>query len=203
MTGIVNLLLYQLGWFACVLGTAWGRQWVGVSIAVALAGTHFYLAKDRVLQTKLVIAAALIGLVVDTGLLWAGVYRFPQGAVIDGLPPPFMTLLWIQFATTFRYSMRWLSGRYTLSFLFGLLGAPLAFYAGESLGAIMFLSPRLAHYGVLAVGWSVSVPLLVFISDQLADRAGENAQYRWLGANEASTGEASTVFKLHAFGNVE
>ena len=168
MTALLNLLLYQVGWLACVLGVAWDRQMLGVGIASCLLVAHFSLAKNRQSEIRLVLVAAAVGLVVDTAQLWAGVFRFPHGVVLESLPPPFMTLLWMQFATTFRYSMRWLSGRYIMCALFGLVGAPLAFFAGERLGAIEFLSPRLVHFVVLGMLWSVCIPVLVYLSDRIA-----------------------------------
>lgn len=180
MSRFVNFLLYQTGWFASVLGAAWGFQGLGVCIALCLVGTHFWLATDRSLQIKLAIIAAALGLIVDRTQLWAGVFTFSQGRVLDWLPPPFMTVLWIQFATTFRYCMSWLSGRYGLGAGFGWLGAPLAFYAGERLGAIDFLSPRAFHFAVLGCLWCIVVPVLVYISDRLASHLAPAPNYRWL-----------------------
>jgi hypothetical protein len=37
-TQLVNYGLYQIGWFACVLGGAWHRPWTGFLIAVILLG---------------------------------------------------------------------------------------------------------------------------------------------------------------------
>ena len=179
MSRFVNFLFYQTGWFACVLGAAWGFQWLGVGIALCLVSAHFWLATDRILQIKLALIAAAIGLLVDCTQLWAGVFAFSRGRVLDWLPPPFMTVLWIQFATTFRYCMSWLSGHYGLGAGFGLLGAPLAFYAGERLGAIEFLSPRPLHFAVLGCLWSLVVPLLVYISDRLASHSAPTPHYRW------------------------
>ena len=91
-----------------------------------------------------------------------------------------LTVLWMQFATTLRYCMSWLSGRYWLGAGFGLFGAPLAFYAGDRLGAIEFLSPRPLHFAVLGCVWSTVVPLLVYTSDRLASRNAPPPKYRWL-----------------------
>lgn len=179
MTRLVNFLLYQIGWFACVLGTAWDFQWLGVCIAICLLGVHFWLASDRHVQFKLAFLAAALGLVIDSAQMWAGIVAFPRGGVVEWLPPPFMTVLWLQFATTFRYSTRWLSGRYLLCACFGLLGAPLAFFAGERLGAISFPPPVLLHYAAVGLIWSLAVPLLVAVSDRLAARAGATSDYRW------------------------
>jgi hypothetical protein len=174
MVPFVNLLLYQGGWFACVLGAAWHDPWLGMSIALCLVGVHFWLVTDRVTQLKLALAALAVGLTIDTAQLWAGVFTFSQGTIVPWLPPPWISVLWVQFATTLRYSMRWLSGRYASSAIFGLLGAPLAFFAGERLGAIEFLAPRLMHFAILGVLWSVAVPFLVFLSDRLSAESLEN-----------------------------
>ncbi len=74
--------------------------------------------------------------------------------------------------------MRWLSRNYALSACFGLAGAPLAFFAGEKLGAVEFLAPRLTHYALLALLWSVAVPLLIYVSDRLLTREPLAASYR-------------------------
>ena len=179
MASLFNLLLYQVGWFACVLGVAWDRQWLGIGIALCLLGAHFCLAKDRQFQFRIVLTAGAVGIIADTAQLWAGVFDFPHGVVFESLPPPFMTVLWMQFATTFRYSMSWLSQRYVLCAFFGLLGAPLAFFAGERLGAVEFLSPRLMHFLVLGVVWSFCVPLLVYISDRFATPDKNEATYQF------------------------
>ena len=160
MVRFINFLLYQTGWFFCVLGAAWHFPWFGTSIALSLLLVHFWLATDRATQLKLALVAAGVGLVIDSAQLWAGVFVFPQGVFVPWLPPPWMSVLWMQFATTLQYSMRWMSGRYALSACFGLMGAPLAFFAGERLGAIEFLSPRLPHYAILALLWSIAVPAL-------------------------------------------
>lgn len=178
-TRFLNYLLYQVGWLACVLGASWNLQWLGVSIALSLVIIHFWLATDRSVQINLALTAAAWGLLVDSAQLWLGVFTFPCGSVVAWLPPPFMAVLWLQFASTFRYSFGWLRKRYALDACFGLIGAPLAFYAGERLGAIEFLSPRWMNYAILGLAWAFSIPLLVFISDRLASGVAVAPNYRW------------------------
>jgi hypothetical protein len=178
MVLFVNFVFYQVGWFACVLGAAWGAPGLGMGLATALVAAHFFLTTNRTSQLQLGLAAAAVGLVIDTSQLALGVFRFPTTTTWEWLPPIWMTVLWVQFATTFQYSMRWLSGRYTLAAAFALVGAPAAFFAGERFGAVEFLQPRVLHYGLLAAFWSIAVPLLVYISDQLAS-GEEAAGYRW------------------------
>ncbi len=93
MSRFLNLLFYQVGWFACVLGLAWNLQSLGIGIALCLVVLHFWLASDRSLQIKLGLTAAVFGLIVDSGQLWVGVFAFPRGSVIDWLPPPAIAVL--------------------------------------------------------------------------------------------------------------
>jgi hypothetical protein len=179
MTLIANLLLYQLGWAACVLGAAWQEPRLGSFAALCLVAVHFWLASDRATQLQLAICAAALGLVVDSMQRWIGVFDFPQGSLVPWLPPIWMTILWVQFSTTLRYSMRWLGGRYILAACLGLLAAPLAFFAGEKLGAIEFPAPQLLNFGILGSVWFFALPILVFTSDILAANSKTPAIYSW------------------------
>jgi len=62
MTHFANFMLYQLGWFACVVGTARGFQPVGVGLACGFLILHFLLAADRSTQIKMSAVAAILGL---------------------------------------------------------------------------------------------------------------------------------------------
>lgn len=136
---------------------------LGVALALGLVAIHLWLAYDRTTQFKIVLFTAVLGLLIDSLQLWCGIFTFSEGIVVPWLPPPWMTVLWIQFATTFRYCLSRLNNRPFLSSFFGLIGAPLAFFAGERLGAITFLTPRILHFGVLALIWSFAVPLLFLL----------------------------------------
>jgi hypothetical protein len=173
-----NYLLYQIGWFACVLGGAFARPWLGAALALILVSVHLWLAKDRLGEMMIMAVAVAVGLLVDTLLLAAGVFTFPSGIMVSWLPPLWMTVLWLQFATTFRYCLHWLSGRYLLCLLLGLFGAPLAFLGGESLGAVTFFPPRPIHFLMLGVVWCLAIPSLIYASDRLHATRPLPASYR-------------------------
>ena len=101
-TQLVNYTLYQIGWFACVLGGASHRPWTGFLIAVTLGGVHLTLSLERSLEVRLMALATAIGAVVEMVQIAAGTYRFTSGTVNDALPPPWLLAMWAQFATTFR-----------------------------------------------------------------------------------------------------
>ena len=131
---LVNVALYQAGWFACVLGGASGRPWLGAATGLALVLVHLALVERRADEGKFVALAALAGTAIDSAQQAAGTVAFPSGHYAVWLCPVWLTLLWAQFATLPCHSLAWLAGRPIVSALLGAAGGPLAFLAGERLG---------------------------------------------------------------------
>ena len=159
-TQLVNYALYQIGWFACVLGGASHRPWTGFLFAMTLVGVHLALSVERSLEVRLVVLATAVGAVVEMMQIAAGTYRFTSGTMTDALPPLWLLAMWAQFATTFRFSLRSVVTRPVPAVLFGAAGGPIAFLAGERLGAVTLLPP-LTH-GLLRLSISWAVALVVF-----------------------------------------
>lgn len=166
---LLNLALYQTGWFACVLGAAAGRPAAGAMAALLLAAVHLVLVRDRRSEGKLMMAAAALGLLVDSLQLNLGLFRYPTGTPLSWLAPPWIVVLWLQFATLLHFGLSWMSGRYLLAAALGFLGGPLSFWGGERLGAIQFASPL--AYLALACVWAVAMPALVWLGDRFEPRA--------------------------------
>jgi hypothetical protein len=173
-TQLVNYGLYQIGWFACVLGGAWQRPWTGFVIAMILVGVHLALSVERSLELRLVVLAAAVGAVVEMMQIAAGTYRFTSGTVTDSLPPPWLLGMWGQFATTFRFSLRSVITRPVPAMLFGAAGGPIAFLAGERLGAVTLLPPF--AYGLLrlSVSWAIALVLFAAVVRRVAPERGED-----------------------------
>jgi hypothetical protein len=175
-TQLVNYALYQTGWFACVLGGASHRPWTGCLMALILVGVHLALSVERTLEVRLVVLATALGAVVEMVQIGAGTYRFTSGAVIDALPPAWMLAMWAQFATTFRFSLRRVITRPVPAVLFGAAGGPIAFLAGERLGAVTLLPPL--AYGLLrlSVSWAIALVIFSAVVRRIAPARG--ADYR-------------------------
>ncbi len=56
-THLINYALYQIGWFACVLGGASHRPTTGFLVAMILVGVHLALSGERSLEVRLVVLA--------------------------------------------------------------------------------------------------------------------------------------------------
>jgi hypothetical protein len=164
---IINFLLFQLGWFACVLGGAYGYPVLGSLVALAIIANHCYRASDTVQEGRLLLLALIVGLVFESIITSQGLARYNNGQVLDFMAPLWMILMWPLFATTLNLSMRWMKGLAPLVVaIIGALFAPLAYYAGNQLGAVSYddISISLA---IIAMAWAVLLPALVVMSLKL------------------------------------
>ena len=159
-----NFILFQAGWFACVLGGASAEyMWAGTVVAAVIVAVHLARATNLRSEALLVLLTAAVGTAWDSGLMMAGLYTFHNGAVVSGLIPVWMIAMWLLFATTLNVSMTWMKGRYLLAAIFGAIGGPVAYYAGHRLGAVDFNNTSMTMIAV-AVGWSIIMPTLMLLT---------------------------------------
>ncbi len=157
---ILNALLYQGAWFACVLGAAQGRAGLGIATASAVIAIHLLLAKQAKPEVGLILIAVLTGTVFESLLVMSGWISMPAETLWANITPLWMVALWAAFATTLNVAMRALRQRYLLVALIAAVGAPLAYLAGAKLGALQWINAPFA-LAMIAVGWGVLMPLLM------------------------------------------
>ena len=166
MTLALNAAAFQAGWFACVLGAAYGRPWAGVAAAAGLVVLHALQAPRPRQELKLVAIAVLVGALWDSALAAAGWIVFAPEAFGENLAPYWILAMWALFATTLNVSLGWLRARLLLAAVLGLLAGPLAYWAGANLGALELREPA-AALGALALGWSALLPGLLLLARRL------------------------------------
>jgi len=162
---LVNFVLFQLGWFACVLGAAHGMPWAGVAVALVIVAWHLARAPRPRPELTLLVIAAAIGFAWDSALVALGWIEYPNGALFPGTAPVWIVAMWVVFATTLNVSLGWLKRSLPLALLFGAVGGPLAYVAGGKLGGLSFLQQTPALIA-LALGWALITPLLLRIADR-------------------------------------
>jgi hypothetical protein len=163
---VVNVVAFQIGWFAAVLGAAHGAPWLGVLVVPLVLGLHLALSPDWRPELAIAASAGAIGFVFDTALVAMGVFSPVFFLLAAPLSPPWMVMLWINFSTTLNRSLGSLRGRYILAAILGAVGGPAAYYSGARLGAMTVL-PTGAQLLVLAAAWAVAVPLLFRLSARI------------------------------------
>lgn len=163
MTVAINFIAFQFGWFACVLGAAHGLAWAGTGVALAIVAWHLSRANAPSAELMLILIAAGIGAVWDSGLVALGWIRYSSGALIEGTAPHWIVALWMLFATTLNVSLGWLKRSMAVAAVFGALGGPLAYFGGAKLGALELVEQG-AALAALALGWAVLTPLLLQVA---------------------------------------
>jgi len=156
----LNYVLYQAGWCATIGAVVLGVPAAGMVVAAILVAVHLRLASEPRVELGLILLAGAIGFVVDSVQVATGRLSFPVGSAVAWLCPPWIVVMWMQFATTFRYSLRWVVSRPVRAALAGAVGGPLAYLGGERLGAVQLHDPRGLTLGLMGLLWLVAVPLL-------------------------------------------
>lgn len=136
---VLNFVVYQVAWFAVLICAGRGVAWAGTVVAAAAVAIHVPFWRSRT-ERQLVVACLLAGLLVDSTLAVTGLVHYAGWSL--PLAPYWMLSLWAAFATTLRHSMRWLMQRPSVAALGGAIGGPLAYLAGERLGALQLASPH-------------------------------------------------------------
>ena len=160
LKSLANAVLFQCGWFACVLGGDSG--WllvVGAVLAIHLLWISSWSREGRV-----ILAVTLLGTVVDTALRTFGVFHFSfPGPLI----PFWLVLLWALLATTLRHCLAWSAQPWWRASVLGAVGGPLSYYAGSQLAGVSFgygTAPTLIG---LALLWAILFPVMHWVARQL------------------------------------
>jgi len=157
---VVNLVAFQAGWMACVLGAANGRPWAGALAVVAAVVLHLSLAANRAAEIRLIVFAATLGLVFDSALLSTGWVSYPSGMLSAYVAPYWILAMWALFATTLNGCLRWIKRSVWLAAVLGAIGGPLSYLAGARLGGIELIDPVPALVA-LALIWAFAMSALV------------------------------------------
>jgi hypothetical protein len=161
-----NFVVFQLAWFACVIGAGHDLALAGtLTVAVAVA-MHLMMARRWRPEALLILVVTTIGLSWDSALVALGVMIYPSGNFAPGIAPHWILAMWALFATTLNLSMGWIKGRPRLAVLLGAIGGPLAYLAGHRLGGVDMPEPALA-LAVQSLGWAVLMPLLARLAERL------------------------------------
>ena len=169
---LVNLICFQITWLACVQGAAAGRPALGLVVFGLFLALHVRVVRATRHELLLIAAAAVAGYVADSGLVLAGVIRFPSQAVLGTPSALWMVALWANLALTLNASLAWLSRSDGWAAAFGAVGGALSYWAGDRMGAIQLGEPLWRSLLAIGFEWSVAMPGLLLASRWLRSRMG-------------------------------
>ena len=132
---------------------------------------HFYLNSPNPAEIKLVITFAFLGTLIDTMMALSGMVTYSglYGAGII-IAPLWITAMWCGFCCLVKYLLGLFKWRLFESFFVWALLGPVAYKAGEGLGAIQFNGENLKVTVMLALVWGLSMPLIYWVNDRLGLR---------------------------------
>ncbi|MBT8568812.1 DUF2878 domain-containing protein [Polynucleobacter paneuropaeus] len=130
-----NFVLFQAGWFACVLGAANHQVLWAVLASLTYIAFHIWRSPSPKTEISLLIKALILGVAADTLIMYLGYINFGDAWPAPYLSPLWMWTLWVLVGTTINGSLSWLRDRPTLAAVLGGICGPLSYEAGIRLGA--------------------------------------------------------------------
>ncbi len=172
---VSNFLVFQAGWFACVLCGAGSRPYLAVPVAIVIAAWHLSRAPRPQAELATMAAVTVSGVILDSLFAASGWLSYASPVPWPAFAPVWIVALWVCFSTTLNVSLRWLRAYPVIAASLGLAGGPLAYLAGEALGGVTFVAPVQATIA-LAAGWALIMPLVLRVAARFDGWSTEPAQ---------------------------
>jgi Protein of unknown function (DUF2878) len=163
MSKLWNFLLFQAGWFACVLGAAHQQVFWAVAGSLAYIAFHIWRSSGPKQELSLLIKVLIYGVLTDTLIMYLGLLDFHDAWPTPLLSPIWMWTLWLLVASTFNGSLAWLRNKPFLGAVLGAICGPLSYEAGVRMGAASW-GPDGQILGLALIGlvWTVAIPLFLY-----------------------------------------
>ncbi|MEJ5059805.1 MULTISPECIES: DUF2878 domain-containing protein [unclassified Pseudomonas] len=163
---LANAALFQLGWFACVMGG--NSLWLLVPLGALVI--HLLWISSWAEEGRLILSVVIVGTLVDSALRWLGVFGFSDDSP---LIPLWLMLLWALLATTLRHCLSWTARPWWRASVLGAVGGPLSYYAGGHLAGVQFPYGQLSTLIGIGLLWALLFPLLHAMAPRLVVDARE------------------------------
>jgi hypothetical protein len=155
-----NFVLFQAGWFACVLGAAHHQTFWVVSGSLVYIAFYIWRSSNPRQEFNLLAKVLLYGIATDTLIMYLGVLDFRDAWPSPLLSPAWMWALWLLVASTLNVSMSWLRKSPLLASVLGAVCGPLSYEAGVRLGAANWGSGgQILGFCLIGVVWAIAMPL--------------------------------------------
>jgi Protein of unknown function (DUF2878) len=152
----INLVFFQLGWFAAILG---GNLTASLFILPALCW-HFFYSPCRRDDLLAVVICLVLGICHDSLLLNLHLLVIPQYPIF---PPLWLIMLWALLGITLNHSLRWIYERPMIAAVLGAIAAPLSYLAGVKLSDAEWAGSLSQAIFIIAIIWVFLLPLHRFL----------------------------------------
>lgn len=153
---VFNILLFQIGWFSCVLLSTTSAV---VITATILCLHQLFLARPG--EYYLIAAIAAVGILIDSLLVRLAILNFPTQSVAI---PIWLMCLWFLFGSTICHGLSWLRQRLMLAAALSAFAGPVSYLAGAKLAEVSLAEPIWLSVLVLSAIWLVITPVALLAS---------------------------------------
>ena len=158
-----NFVLFQAGWFSCILGAAHQQVLWAVIGSLACIVFHVWRSQSPKLELSLLLKVLSFGILTDSLLMYLGFLDFKGAWPSPYVSPVWMWALWLLVASTLNSSLSWLKHKSVLGIVLGAICGPLSYEAGVRLGAANWGSgSQIAGLGLISLVWAVAIPLFFY-----------------------------------------
>jgi hypothetical protein len=153
-----QMVLHQVGWWACVLWMGW---WGPVTMLAFLVVHVWVLREHWRKEVGLILLSTILGLALYNALAALGAVTY-VGALRIGWAPLWLVAIWAGFGATLRHSQAVFVQSLRAALLTGVVGGPLAYMGGVELERMTVNGPS----GWLWIGvlWGIVLALLYWAS---------------------------------------
>jgi hypothetical protein len=166
----LNLVGYQIVWFACVIGASQDLWWPGCLAAVLFVIATCLFGGKTDQDIKMISVCLPIGFILDSVLAYSNQLDYAQAWPSEHFAPIWILAMWVAFAATLNHSMKFLHNNVWLAAAFGFFGGPLAYIgAGRAFEVVSFQTSMSIFWTALA--WGIALPIIIWLVKP-SDRRG-------------------------------
>lgn len=171
MAKLFNFLLFQAGWFACVLGATYHHDLWAVLAVFLYLGIFIARSTAPIFEFQLLLKVLIYGVSTDSLISYLGLMQLGDAWPAPYLSPLWMWALWALFASMLNSSLSWLRDRPVLGAALGGIFGPLSYEAGIRMGAGSW-GPGSQISGLIAIGivWAIAMPLFFYWAKKPVER---------------------------------
>ncbi len=163
---IINVIGFYICWWLTIYGAVSQFYYLGPLATFIFIIVHLNKVANHRKENIFLLISFFLGIFIESLLLNLNIIIHKGIFVKYNIAPLWSVSLWLCFATTLLHSFKWLSKRYIISSLLGILSAPMIYFSMYSLGVIEFGVSKIFVILFTSILWGVFVPLFIYISDQ-------------------------------------
>lgn len=162
---IFHILANYIVWLICLLPAAHGIAWTSSLAALLIVGAQYYWQYHVYHEYKglnsLVVTLTLLGTMIDSTLLHFKLIVFSSNPFSPYLSPPWMIVIWINFAIVLYSTIPGLFKHFFLVGILSFFGFSASYAAGVKVGAALF---PYGYGSALLIGaiWMLLLPTTLY-----------------------------------------